>query len=453
MIVPRSRLLFWVGMVGAPFAALAATVPSAAPLSLSFIGGLVVIALLDAALAYGRLDGIDAALPEVVRLSKGREGAIDVRVSGGGKPCRLRIGLAFPQEFASPQDDVTAVLEGGHEWFRIPWPCTPARRGVFALDAVYVEGASPIGFWAVRRAVPARCELRVYPDLAGERRTVAALFLNRGGLGIHAQRQVGKGREFEKLREYLPGDNYDEIHWKATAKRGRPVTKVYQLERTQEVYVAIDMSRLSARTVAVPRGAAANGTGQAETTTQLERFITASLVLGLAAERQGDLFGLISFSDSVDRFVRARKGKSHYSTCRDAIFGLQPRIVNPDFDELCAFIRLRLRRRALVVVLTNLDDPVLAEAFTRNIELIRRQHLVLVNMLAPHGVQPLFSDARAASMDDVYGQLCGHLQWHDLRELERVLHHLGVTFSLLRNESLAAQLVTQYVNVKQRQLL
>ena len=88
----------------------------------------------------------------------------------------------------------------------------------------------------------------------------------------------------------------------------------------------------------------------------------------------------------------------------------------------CArFIRLRLRRRALLVFLTALDDPALAESFVRNIELIRRQHMVLVNMVHPAGVKPLFSDPNVAEVDDLYRQLGGHLQWQKLRELQKVL--------------------------------
>ena len=74
-----------------------------------------------------------------------------------------------------------------------------------------------------------------------------AHFLNRGAIGIHAQPQIGRGREFEKLREYERGDGFDEINWKATAKRRFPVTKVFQLERSKEIYLALDTSRLSAR--------------------------------------------------------------------------------------------------------------------------------------------------------------------------------------------------------------
>jgi uncharacterized protein (DUF58 family) len=185
----------------------------------------------------------------------------------------------------------------------------------------------------------------------------------------------------------------------------------------------------------------------------LERFMTAALVLGLAAEQQGDLFGLLTFTNKVEKLVRAKNGKAHYSTCRDALYTLQPQLVSPDFDELCTFIRLRLRRRTLLFFLTALDDAQLAESFVRNMDLIRRQHLVLVNMVQPPGVEPVFSNPNVASLDQLYQHLGGHLQWQKLRELEKVLKRRGVQFSLLQNERLSAELVSQYLNVKRRQLL
>jgi uncharacterized protein (DUF58 family) len=188
-------------------------------------------------------------------------------------------------------------------------------------------------------------------------------------------------------------------------------------------------------------------------TTILERFLTAALIVGLAAERQGDLFGMLAFSDKVMSFVRAKNGKAHYGSCRDALYTLQPQIVTPDFDELCSFIRLKLRRRALLLFLTSLDDPILAEGFVHNMELICRNHLVLVNMMKPASARPIFGDPNVATIDDVYSDLGGHILWHNLRELEKVLHRRGVRFSLLDNEKMCAQLVSQYLEVKRRQVL
>jgi hypothetical protein len=107
----------------------------------------------------------------------------------------------------------------------------------------------------------------------------------------------------------------------------------------------------------------------------------------------------------------------------------------------------------LLVFLTSLDDPALAENFVRNLELIHRQHLVLVNMLQPPDAEPLFSNPDVVSVDDLYRHLGGHLRWQRLRELEKVLQRRGVRFSLLQNERLCADLVSRYLSVKQRQLL
>ena len=444
MIVPRTRLILWVTLIVLPFAAVAATLPAAAGFAALFIGGLAFLVIYDALVARGRLIGVRVELPEVVRLQKDRAGTVEVRIQNDAQDARtLRIGLAFPREIAAEGDDRTTLLPANAAISRIDWPVTPVRRGQYFLDRVYLEGVSPLGFWAARTSQPVRSELRVYPNLFAERKNVAALFLRRGQLGIHTQRAAGQGRDFEKLREYVPGDSLNEIHWKASAKRGHPVTKVFQVERTQEVYVIVDASRLSARAFA---------SGGTETTV-LERYVTASLILGLAAEQQGDQFGLVTFSDRVLSFVRAKSGQAHYDACRDRLYALQPQSVTPDFEELCSFIRLKLRKRALLIFLTALDDPMLAESFAKASELISRQHLLLVNMLQPAGAQPLFSESNVATADDLYKHLGGHLQWHSLRELGKVLQRRGVRFSLLDPAKLSAQVIAQHADVKRRQLL
>jgi uncharacterized protein (DUF58 family) len=446
MIVPRDKLLFWFGMTVLPFATVGISMPSAVMPSILIIGIFLALALLDAISAYRRLDGISIEFPEVARMSKNREGTIGVYIRNSkAKTRQLRIVLAFPDEIYSDEDMLLDLPEGNRV-SHFNWHCKPVKRGSYFFDKCYIEGLSYFGFWAVRAALPARFEIRVYPDLFFERKYLAALFLNRGNFGIHSQRHVGQGRDFEKLREYIHGDSYDHIHWKATAKRGRPITKVFQVERTQEIYVIIDASRLSGRIVNVlPE--------DQDSETILERFIAAALVMGVAAKRQGDLFGILCFSDKIHSFIRAKSGREHYNNCREALYALQPQIVTPDFNELCAFIGLRLRRRSLLIFLTNLDDPVISESFGQNMDLICRKHLVLVNMIKPDGMQPLFSDPDINSINDIYKNFGGHILWHNLLELGKVLQRKGVHFSLLSNEKMCLNLVSQYMDIKQRQLI
>jgi uncharacterized protein (DUF58 family) len=152
-------------------------------------------------------------------------------------------------------------------------------------------------------------------------------------------------------------------------------------------------------------------------------------------------------------FVRAKNGQAHYDACRDRLYTLHPQGVTPDFEELCSFIRLRLRKRALLIFLTALDDPMLAESFEKASQLISRQHLILVDMLQPAGAVPLFSDENVHDVDDLYRRLGGHLQWSQLREFENVLRRRGVRLSLLDPARLSAQLIAQHADIKRRQLL
>ncbi|MDY6791713.1 MAG: DUF58 domain-containing protein [Thermodesulfobacteriota bacterium] len=454
MMVPTFRLLFWIAAVFLPFSILAAVVPSSIFLSIGAALILVVIAAADGALSFGNLSGIQVELPDLVRLSTGKEGELVLHIKNERMQSRpLRLSLGFPAEIYSRHQELITHLPKQTLYSTIQWPCKGLKQGKYNLDKCYLETRSNFGFWAIRGISSISAEIRVYPNLLVERKNLSAFFLNKG-LGVHSQRQVGKGRDFEQLREYIPGDSYEDIHWKATAKRGQPITKVFQLERTRMVYVIIDASRLSARQAYSPRDT--NASGQEDGlffTTILERYVTAALVLGLAAERQGDLFGILLFDDRVRGFAGAKNGRAHFNTCRDMLYTLQPKSVSPEFSELFTFIGTRIRRRSLLLFLTNLDDPVLAQSFSKNIDIISRRHLVLVNMMRPAGAKPLFSDSPIKSVDELYQKLGGHILWQNLQQTGKVFRRLGADFSMLEDEAMCAELIAKYLSVKKRQIL
>ncbi len=442
-VVPAPRALAWAGGV-LGLAVLAGPLPELTPFWLVASTAVVLAALLDLARGLGRDDWPQVEAPAVLRLTKDRTGTLPLTFSGlDGRVGGVRVALAAPAAFEVEDAERDVVFPSGAARSMGSWRLTPARRGRFGGLLACLARPSPWGFWELRRRTPLATEVRVMPNLFTERRAFAALFLDRGPWGMRARRQVGRGRDFEKLREYLPGDGFDEIDWKATAKRGKPVTKIFQVERTQEVYVVIDASRLSARTLV----------RDGKEVTALERSITAAMVLLLAAQRQGDRFGLVVYDDRVRVFIPAGGGSKHYGTCRDAVHALQPGEASPDAAEVVRSLRQRLRRRALVFILTDLSDPVVAEDFSKHLPLLARQHLVHVNQLCPPEVAPLFTGATAESAEEVYRRLAGHLRWTEARSLAQRLRPAGVAVQLLRDEVYAAELLTQYLKVKQRQAL
>jgi hypothetical protein len=132
---------------------------------------------------------------------------------------------------------------------------------------------------------------------------------------------------------------------------------------------------------------------------------------------------------------------------------LRPRDVSPDFEEVATFLSLRLRKRALLLFLTSLDDPILAERFGRATRLLAQRHLVVAGMLKPASARPLFSDADVESSNDIYRALAWHLGWRQLREVQRGLARQGVQLSLLAPSSFSSGLLAIYEDIKQRQLL
>lgn len=449
-MVPRNPLLLITALLVVPLLGVATA--ASQPLALLVVLAIGVVVSWDGFASRSLLDGFVVESAGLVRLAKGREDRISLFLRHPTVAIQnLRVGLAFTPQLGACQDIQEVQVSGLSERQSVEFLCRPRETGSFLLDTCFLEAPSRWGFWARRKAVPLSLELRVYLDLMRERQVMAVLFLNRESLGIHAQRQVGQGRDFEKLRRYIGGDSLSDIHWKATAKRGFLVTKQFRVERTQEVYVVVDGSRLSARS-AVPEHYLSR-MAQDEEVTVLERYLTAAMLLGLAAEKQGDLFGVVGFADKVQSFVRAKAGRSHFSSCRDALFGMRPLPVSPDPEELFSFLRQRLQRRALLIVLTHLDDPLTAESFIANIGLLSRRHLVLVAMIKDRHMRPIFSGGPVQNEAEIYEALGAHLRWRDLKEVGSVLHRKGVQFSLLDNEGLCLSLLTQYVNIKQRQLL
>src|ERR1700722_6364811 len=169
MIVPTSRLLFWVAVIVLPFALVVALVPAMMMISLLFIGVLFLISAADAAGAKTGLAGISLELPAIVRMSKDREAKLEIRIRNEKQTVKkLRFGLAWPREIKSADEEMETLLPAQSEWSKLTWPCVPLKRGNYRLDWAFVEISSPLGLWVARKKAPVNSELRVYPNLLGE---------------------------------------------------------------------------------------------------------------------------------------------------------------------------------------------------------------------------------------------------------------------------------------------
>jgi uncharacterized protein (DUF58 family) len=425
MITPSTRLLLLTAVIVVPTFTIAGFVPAAASACAVILTALAAVALVDAVLAVRLLQAITARGPQVLRLTKDVATAVPITFENRlSQTLSLRVADGVMGEHR-------ITVPAGASLF--DYPVTMPSRGDHRFTQLYLETPSPLGLWLARDARALDCTLRVYPNLRD--RATAALFLRTADLGVRLHRQVGKGREFDNLRHYMPGDSFEDIHWKATARRGFPTVKLYRVEHSQEIYAVVDSSRLSAR----------DGI--------LEAYVDAALHLALVAQRQGDRFGLVTFSDRTHKFVRAANGMDHFRLCREAIYNLQAQRVSPDFREVFTSLQVNLRRRSLLVFLTSLDDALLAETFEREVGLLARRHLVRVNVMQTPGLKPLFSGDAPRDIDALYAGLAGQMLSKRMWELKIALQNRGVRMQIVDAGRIKAQVTSQYLDVKRRQAL
>jgi uncharacterized protein (DUF58 family) len=456
MIYPQNRLLLLVIIFFLPcLTLLGLEIGNIKGVILLPFGLLCIIVGIDAFIVITNTGQVKVYFPDLVRISNHSDGKIVIKISSKCvKDTSFRIGLCFNDDFIFNPDGELIKYPKSQPLVETSISCTPLKRGSFKFTHCYIEQYSLLEFWSARSSKKINLEIKVYPNLSDERRVMAGIFLNQKQMGFHTQRLLGQGKSFSKLRDYIHGDPLNSIHWKATAKRGHLVTKEFEIEKTQQVYVIIDSSRLSNRiSKQSEEDNVASDSPYYRPDTIFEKYLVSALIMGLVAERQGDQFGLLAFDNKVNKFIRAKSGPAHFQICKDAIYSLYPEIVTPNFEELATYIHLNIRRRALLIFLTSLDIPVIAESFINSTKIISKKHLIYVSSIKTHETNQMYTEQTPHTTKQLYSFLGKHIKWQSNQDLIKILKKRGIKFSQFDKEELCLQLISQYMNVKQQQIL
>ncbi len=343
-------------------------------------------ALIDARrLLLSRSIEVQRSLPASVGLSQEFSRTLTLR-SGAARNLDVEVREAFPASFAvgartlsgargaAPADrdptggpdsatvsaDGTLVLERVYR---------AERRGLETLGEVRVRVGGPLGLLQRESRFPARQEVRVRPALLGLRRTLKLAESERWrDLGVHRQRRGGGQVEFESLREYVHGDDRRHVDWKASARRGRPTVRQFEVEHGQELWLLIDCGRRMDA-----RSSAAGPLGWSK----LDHALDAALELAGVALAGGDRVGALAFDDGVRVFVPSHRGRAHFARLERGLFALAARERESDLGRALREIAVRSPRRALVLVVSEVADPLSSAEQCAALATASRRHRVI----------------------------------------------------------------------------
>ncbi|MDR1936390.1 MAG: DUF58 domain-containing protein [Candidatus Accumulibacter sp.] len=435
MLLPHRNLLLaaaaWAGVSVA-----AIPVPAALPLWQAAGLLLLAAALADAWLASSRGNPLRVERRMAAVWPLGVEQKIRLRVQplAGWNGGRLR-GVLFdhhPDAFAV-RDLPLPFSVGAGEWVEAAYRLTANERGDHRFGEVHLRLDSPFRLWRAQHRCAGAAEVRVYPNFARVTQYALLATDNRlAQMGVLRRWRRGEGSDFHQLREYRRGDPPRSIDWKATARMRKLIAREYQDERDQQIVFLLDCGqRMLTRDDAL---------------SHFDLTLNAMLLLAYVALRQGDAVGFGTFAHAAPRFFPPRKSAAALPMLLDAAYDLQPSAQTSDYLAASDLLCRRLRKRSLVILLTNLrdeDDATLLPALRQ----LRQRHLVLLASLRETGLDKLRKD-EIADFDGALGYAAAieYLQARQ-RQFAR-LHAQGAHLLDTSPRQLPVALVNRYWELK-----
>jgi len=374
------------------------------------------------------------------RFAVGAENEVRIQIqNASNRPIKVIVKDEFPPLMA-----LNGVREGemnvdAQSTVTLIYGLTPPRRGRFEFGHTALRFRSRLHLVWCDTKVTSPIVVKVYPNMRRAREAELKALGARSVVSSHRKTSWrGEGREFESMRDYVRGDELRHISWTATARRGKLTTRQYQIERDQTILIALDAGRLM--------------TARIENETKLDSAVHATLALFSAAARAGDNAGLVVFGRKIKSFLPPSRGRDHIESALEALYGVEPEMIEPSYARAFEFISANSKRRALVVLLTDLVDEEGSKELLTSLHLLRPRHLPLVVTIADRDLKAVVREA-PTSTRELFTQSVA----------EEIIHHREAALRLVESQgglaldvtaaALAPALLETYLRVKERGLL
>ncbi len=309
------------------------------------------------------------------------------------------------------------------------------RRGDFTFGAVFYRITGPFGLIQRQGKVDLPQRVQVLPDLAGENsRDLQLALAGAFQTGRRRAPRRGEGNEFESLREHLRDDDFRHIDWKASAKRGKLISRQYEAERDQRLMILLDTGRLMSAKIGAYR--------------KLDYAVNACVQLAQVALNRGDLVGYTIYNDDLRAFAEPKKGQAQISAFVRDLTSLQPTRLESDYASIFHHVMRRCSRRTLVVCFTDLGDPHSANSLLQAALPLLPRHLPVIVTVSNSEVLAVTRKIPQNEFE-VYRHVAATEMWNDYQRTLRGLRSRGVATVSVSAQELSTAAINEYLRIKE----
>lgn len=403
---------------------------------------LAIVLFSDILLLYYKWNGIDAVRLCSQRFSNGDENEVNIRLTSR-YPFSIQMQVVDEAPYVFQRRDIfyTTSLPNasGMPTTTLSYMLRPVRRGVYGFGHILVFVSTRLGLVQRRYVLGDPIDVMVFPSyLMLNKYELLAMSDKLKEMGIKKIRRVGNNTEFEQIKEYVQGDDYRTINWKASARRHQLMINVYRDERSQQVYNVIDKGRVMQQ--------AFSGM------TLLDYAINASLVLSYVTIKREDKAGLVTFSHRLDTHVTASRQPGQMQTLLQNLYAQETDFGETDYSALCVQLNKHVTKRSLMILYTNFSGLVELERQLPFIKLINNRHRLLVVFFEDKDVAQ-YAESPANTAEDYYKHVIAEKFLYEKRLIVSRLKQHGILCMLTTPERLSVDVINKYLELKQRHSL
>lgn len=398
---------------------------------------IVLVLFTDLLMLYTTSKGIFARRHAPEKLSNGDDNQLGIYIENR-YPFAVDAGII---------DEIPFQFQKRDLWFKttlkprqrklINYLLRPTKRGEYEFGDIRVFAQSPLGLVSRRYTIAQAEILPVYPSFLQMRKYELMAIWNRlTDIGIKKIRRLGHSMEFEQIKNYVPGDDYRTINWKATARQGVLMTNSYTDEKSQHVYCVIDKSRA----MKMPF----------EGLSLLDYAINASLVLSNVAMLKEDKAGLITIAEKPGAVIAADRKAAQLNRIMEVLYKEKTRYQESNMELLYATIRRTLKQRSLIVFFTNFESMPALERQLPFLKKISQYHLLLVVFFENTELRKL-SETPAEDVEGIYIKTIAEKFAYDKKLIAKELTKHGIQTILTAPQNLTVNTVNKYLEIKAKQ--
>jgi len=400
---------------------------------------LAALFILDMFLLYATKNGIEASRKTPQKLSNSDLNPISIRFKSL-YPFKVLLQIIdeLPVQFQKRDFEYhTTAIKGEKREFE--YTVRPVDRGEYVFGYMNIFVSSTLGIAKRRYVFQKNQMVPVYPSIVQmQQYDFLAMSTNLTEFGLKKIRRIGHTQEFEQIKEYIPGDDFRTINWKATAKKSQLMVNQYQDEKSQPIYSIIDTGRV----MKMPF----NGLKL------LDYAINSTLAFSNVALKRNDKTGMISFSKKIETFLPAVQKITYLNTILEKLYNINTAYTDADFGLLYAHIKRKINHRSLLLLYTNFEHISALRRQLPFLTAIAKKHMLVVIFFENTELEQLIH-ADAEDLQAIYHKTIAEKFSLEKRLMQKELQRYGIQTILTKPEHLTVNTINKYLEIKARGIL